>query len=78
MPHKEIEMPVPANRVSKQRARKRRTHYRAAKPTIGACPRCGAPKLPHRACPECGFYGEEKVLRTTKAEKKIEKELEKS
>ncbi|MGB9589925.1 MAG: 50S ribosomal protein L32, partial [Candidatus Hydrothermia bacterium] len=37
-----------------------------------------ATRLPHRACPECGFYRDEKVMKKTKAEKKIEKELEKA
>lgn len=71
-------MPVPKKHHSKARSRKRRTHYKASAPALVACPRCGAPRLPHRACPECGFYGETKAIKKTKAEKKIEKELEKA
>jgi large subunit ribosomal protein L32 len=27
-----------------------------------ACPRCGAPKLPHRVCRSCGYYAGKKRL----------------
>ncbi len=71
-------MAVPKKKVSRTRGRKRRTHYKASAPAASVCPRCGAPKLPHRACPECGYYRDEKVVAKAKAEKKIEKELEKA
>ena len=25
-------------------------------PGLVACPNCGQPHVPHRVCPECGFY----------------------
>jgi large subunit ribosomal protein L32 len=25
-----------------------------------ACPRCSSPKLPHRVCDSCGYYGGKK------------------
>ncbi len=49
-------MPNPKRRHSKQRSRKRRTHYKATVPTIGNCAQCGEKKLMHRACPNCGYY----------------------
>jgi large subunit ribosomal protein L32 len=49
-------MAVPKRRQSKQRQRKRRTHYKAEAPAVRACPRCGDPKVPHRVCPTCGYY----------------------
>ncbi|MBI4539426.1 MAG: 50S ribosomal protein L32 [Gemmatimonadetes bacterium] len=55
-------MAVPKKRVSKQRKRKRRTHDKAALARTYACPRCGDPKLDHRVCPNCGYYGGEHVL----------------
>jgi large subunit ribosomal protein L32 len=55
-------MAVPKKRTSKQRQRKRRTHYKAEAVTTQSCPRCGDPKLPHRVCPTCGFYREEAVI----------------
>ena len=55
-------MAVPKKRTSKQRKRKRRTHYKAEPVTVGTCPKCGDPRVPHRVCPSCGFYGGEAVL----------------
>ena len=42
-------MAHPKSRISKQRKRKRRTHYKAATPTIATCPTTGEPHLYHRA-----------------------------
>ena len=55
-------MAVPKKRVSKQRKRKRRTHFKAEMPTLQSCPRCGDTKQPHRVCPNCGYYRGEAVL----------------
>ncbi len=49
-------MAVPKQKSSKARGRKRRTHYKTCAPTVGVCPECQEPKLPHAACPECGAY----------------------
>lgn len=49
-------MPNPKHRHSKQRSRKRRTHYKAEAPTTMACQSCGATVQYHRVCPECGHY----------------------
>ena len=55
-------MPNPKRRHSKTRGRKRRTHYKATVPPAGECPNCHAKKLPHRACPSCGYYNGRTVL----------------
>lgn len=55
-------MAVPKKRTSKQRKRKRRTHYKAEPVTLYACPNCGDAKVPHRVCPNCGHYKGEPVL----------------
>jgi large subunit ribosomal protein L32 len=55
-------MAVPKKRTSKQRKRKRRTHYKAEPVAVHACPNCGDPKPPHRVCPTCGYYRGEAVL----------------
>ena len=55
-------MAVPKKRQSKQRKRKRRTHYKATATTTQSCPRCGDHKAPHRVCPSCGYYRGEAVL----------------
>lgn len=55
-------MAVPKRRVSKTRQRKRRTHKKAAAPTITRCDKCLQPKLPHRVCPHCGHYSGRQVI----------------
>jgi len=55
-------MAVPKKRTSKQRKRKRRTHYKAGVPAHQACTRCGDFRRPHHVCPTCGHYGGEAVL----------------
>lgn len=50
-------MAVPKRKTSKARTRSRRTRNERVKPpNLILCPNpeCGAPILPHRACPECG------------------------
>jgi large subunit ribosomal protein L32 len=55
-------MAVPKKRTSKQRQRKRRTHYKAQAVAVHSCARCGDPKQPHRVCPSCGYYRDESVI----------------
>lgn len=55
-------MPNPRERHSKTRRDKRRTHYKAVASTLGSCPNCGAAKLSHTACPECGYYNGRKII----------------
>jgi len=42
-------MAHPKSRISKQRKRKRRTHYKATAPTITVCQTTGENHMPHRA-----------------------------
>lgn len=53
-------MAVPKRRTSKARKRKRRTHDKAPKVALQACPQCGDPRRPHRACPSCGYYDDKR------------------
>lgn len=55
-------MPNPKRRHSKSRSRKRRSHDALARVTTVACPNCQQPKLPHRVCPKCGYYGGRQVI----------------
>ncbi|MGB9771283.1 MAG: 50S ribosomal protein L32 [Candidatus Kapaibacteriota bacterium] len=55
-------MPNPKRRMSSSRRDKRRAHYKPEFPTTSVCPQCGAAKLPHRACPECGYYNGRKII----------------
>ncbi len=49
-------MPNPKRRHSRSRRDKRRANYKPTAPTLSKCPQCHEPKLPHRACPKCGYY----------------------
>jgi large subunit ribosomal protein L32 len=56
-------MPLPGNRVSKQKGRSRRAHYKLTKQGMGSCSHCGQPKLSHHVCTNCGYYAGREVLR---------------
>tara|TARA_Y100001980_G_C14527142_1_gene302727 strand:- start:1014 stop:1190 length:177 start_codon:yes stop_codon:yes gene_type:complete len=49
-------MALPKRRQSKARGKKRRTHYKSNLISTVKCPQCSSTKLPHRACPNCGYY----------------------
>lgn len=49
-------MALPKKRTSRARGRKRRTHWKLAKPGLITCPHCGAMMKMHNVCPECGHY----------------------
>ena len=36
--------------------KKKGTHYKEAAPGALLCPQCNQPRLPHRVCPNCGYY----------------------
>lgn len=57
-------MPNPKRRHSKARKNKRRAHDALTAPQLGECPQCHEPKLPHRACPNCGYYRGRAVVAT--------------
>ncbi|HDY74964.1 MAG TPA: 50S ribosomal protein L32 [Candidatus Marinimicrobia bacterium] len=58
-------MALPKTRISKARGRKRRTHYKAGHVQVANCPQCAQAKLPHRACPNCGYYRGRPVISPT-------------
>lgn len=72
-------MGVPKSKTSRMRARIRRAQWKIESPNLQVCPQCGAIKLPHRACRECGYYRGLKItesyreLREMRAAKKKEK-----
>lgn len=56
-------MAVPKKRTSKSRKGMRRAHdFLTASAAIEVCGSCGAPKLRHHVCDECGKYRGTKVL----------------
>ena len=63
-------MAVQKKRQSHARSARRRAQWmRSVKtPNATSCPRCQAPKAPHRVCMECGYYNEQKVVDVPEAE----------
>ncbi|UCE41253.1 MAG: 50S ribosomal protein L32 [Candidatus Aminicenantes bacterium] len=55
-------MANPKRRHSRSRKKKRRAHDALVVPSLSLCSNCGSPKMPHRACPECGFYKGRQVI----------------
>lgn len=56
-------MPEPKKQTSKAKGKIRRKANFNKKnlPNLIACQECGDKKLPHQACPNCGYYNNEKV-----------------
>lgn len=56
--------------LQKRRLGRTRIHHRRSswmrratnKPLVQDCPNCGSPRVPHRVCSGCGFYGGEVVV----------------
>lgn len=49
-------MAEPKKRLTSTRSGKRRSHLALEMQSLSLCPRCKSKKLPHRICPNCGFY----------------------
>ncbi len=61
-------MAHPKSRISKQRKRKRRTHYVSVAPNVGKCSNCAAPALFHHVCGTCGYYRGKQAIVVKSAE----------
>ncbi|HLY62975.1 MAG TPA: 50S ribosomal protein L32 [Terriglobia bacterium] len=55
-------MPNPKRRHSKARKNRRRAHDFLVTRQRVECPHCHETKLPHHACPHCGYYRGREVL----------------
>lgn len=55
-------MPNPKRRHSKSRRNKRRAHDFLQVRSASECPNCHEAKMPHRACPHCGYYAGREVV----------------
>jgi large subunit ribosomal protein L32 len=49
-------MGVPKRKVSHARQGERRSHLALTAPRLVECSHCHERKLPHRVCPNCGWY----------------------
>ena len=60
-------MPLPKRRHSNARTRSRRSHDALSVPHIVECSNCHERKLPHRACPACGYYRGREVVKPSES-----------
>jgi large subunit ribosomal protein L32 len=60
-------MAVPKQRQSHSRTAKRRAQHKITPPASSACPQCGAPRISHRVCANCGTYAGREVYATSPA-----------
>jgi len=68
-------MAVPKQRKTKSRRNQRRMHIHLNEPSLGICPKCKAPILPHTVCKNCGYYKGKQVIDVMKKlDKKAKKE----
>ena len=57
-------MALPKRKHSKGRRDRRRAHDSLTPAGLSVCPECQEQKLPHRACPSCGYYKGRAVVET--------------
>ncbi|MCD8315943.1 MAG: 50S ribosomal protein L32 [Eggerthellaceae bacterium] len=58
-------MAVPKRKKGRARTHSRRTtNDRTNAPARSVCPQCGEVKLPHRVCPNCGYYEGREIIET--------------
>lgn len=55
-------MPVPKRHKTHSKVKMGRANKGLKALGMSICSHCQEPKLPHRVCPSCGYYGTEQVL----------------
>ena len=55
-------MPVPKQKQSKARSRKRRAHQALKSKQLVKCSNCGKMKLNHIVCDNCGYYKDRVIV----------------
>ncbi|NJD17744.1 MAG: 50S ribosomal protein L32 [Gemmatimonadetes bacterium] len=57
-------MPVPKRKTGRSVTNSRRSSHKVEAPSRSVCPQCHQPKLPHRVCPDCGYYDGKEIVET--------------
>ena len=65
-------MAVPKKRTGHSAQGKRRSNWKATKPTLTKCPNCGQAVLAHTVCTACGTYKGKPVRLKDQAAAKVE------
>ena len=60
-------MAQPKRRWSKQRTHTKRSTWKLENTTIATCKHCNEPVMPHRVCPNCGYYDGKEVVKHEEA-----------
>lgn len=56
-------MALPRKKKSYSKTHSRKSaNMKLAVRSRASCSKCGAPRLPHRICPACGYYKDRQVL----------------
>ncbi|MBV5349696.1 50S ribosomal protein L32, partial [bacterium] len=48
---------------SNSRKNRRRANWKLTAPNLSACPHCHELRMPHRVCPECGYYDGKEIIK---------------
>ena len=62
-------MAVPKRRTSRSKQGMRRSHHHKKPFQVQYCNRCNEPVLPHRVCPNCGYYQNREIVAMEAEEK---------
>lgn len=60
--------PLPKKKHSKKRQGGRSAHFGMKPLTLTQCSQCPTLRLPHRACPACGYYNGRSIVSSDRAE----------
>ena len=63
-------MAHPMRKHSRGRRDKRRANWKLTLPSLSTCPQCGKRIIPHRVCPQCGFYRGKQIVEVKEKNKK--------
>ncbi|MBK9293975.1 MAG: 50S ribosomal protein L32 [Oligoflexia bacterium] len=56
-------MGVPADKTTKSKRDKRRSHLALSAVNVSSCSNCGELKQPHVVCPHCGYYNGKEIVK---------------
>ncbi|MBI2327007.1 50S ribosomal protein L32 [Candidatus Curtissbacteria bacterium] len=62
--------PLPKKKHAKSRTRTRKAAIHFKLPSLIVCPNCQSLKLPHKVCPNCGYYSAKITVKVKSHEKK--------
>lgn len=55
-------MAQPKKKSSKSAKNMRRANWKLEAPSLAKCTNCNQPVMPHRVCPNCGYYKGKEIV----------------